>query len=50
LANDVSEGTFGADENHVWLVTKTETQDWKPQSKQAVAERLVKEIILSSRA
>ena len=40
VANDVSEGVFGSDSNHVHLVTASGAADWGPASKQAVAQRL----------
>jgi phosphopantothenoylcysteine decarboxylase/phosphopantothenate--cysteine ligase len=40
VANDVTEGVFGTDSNHVHLVTADGAQDWGAASKQAVAERL----------
>ncbi len=45
VANDVSEGTgvFGGDENTVHLVTSDEeVESWSRQSKEAVAERLMR--------
>ncbi|WP_416906793.1 MAG: bifunctional phosphopantothenoylcysteine decarboxylase/phosphopantothenate--cysteine ligase CoaBC [Polymorphobacter sp.] len=44
VANDVSEGVFGADENHVHLITAHGHQDWGPASKASIAARLVQEI------
>jgi phosphopantothenoylcysteine decarboxylase/phosphopantothenate--cysteine ligase len=44
LANDVSEGVFGADSNHVHLVTAAGSEDWGAAPKQAVADRLVHRI------
>lgn len=41
LANDVSQNVFGADENHVYLITQSETQDWHRISKTAIAEKLL---------
>jgi phosphopantothenoylcysteine decarboxylase / phosphopantothenate---cysteine ligase len=40
VANDVTEGVFGSDSNHVHLVTAEGAQDWGTASKQAVADRL----------
>jgi phosphopantothenoylcysteine decarboxylase/phosphopantothenate--cysteine ligase len=40
VANDVSEGVFGSDANHVHLITQTGAADWGASSKQAVADRL----------
>jgi phosphopantothenoylcysteine decarboxylase/phosphopantothenate--cysteine ligase len=44
IANDVSEGVFGADSNHVHLITATGHQDWGHASKAAIATRLAQEI------
>jgi phosphopantothenoylcysteine decarboxylase / phosphopantothenate---cysteine ligase len=44
LANDVSENVFGAEENHVYLVSMTQTEDWKQSSKRRVAARLAEKI------
>jgi len=44
VANDVSEGVFGADSNHVHLVTAAGSEDWGAAPKQAVADRLVHRI------
>lgn len=35
---------FGEDENHVYLITQTSTQDWKNMRKTEIAEKLVTEI------
>ncbi len=35
---------FGEDQNHVYLITSSDTQDWRPMSKQAVATKLAEEI------
>ncbi|WP_328799188.1 phosphopantothenoylcysteine decarboxylase domain-containing protein, partial [Sandarakinorhabdus rubra] len=40
VANDVTDGVFGTDSNHVHLVTASGAQDWGAASKQAVADRL----------
>ncbi len=40
LANDVSEGVFGSDENHVHFITADSAEDWGVSTKQAVAETL----------
>lgn len=45
LANDISENTFGSDQNHVYLITSSNVIDWKPMSKKAIADKLVEEII-----
>jgi phosphopantothenoylcysteine decarboxylase / phosphopantothenate---cysteine ligase len=45
LANDVSDGVFGEDETHIHLVTRKYSEDWKKQSKQAVAKSLTDKII-----
>lgn len=44
VANDVSEGVFGSDSNHVHLVTATGVEDWGGQPKEAVAATLVARI------
>lgn len=44
LANDVSENVFGQDENHVYLITETTTEDWQAMSKTDIAQKLVIEI------
>ena len=44
LVGQKDKKTFGEDENHVYLVTLNETQDWQEMSKQAIAEKLVAEI------
>ena len=50
LANDVSsqgksgKSVFGADENHVYLVTSNNTDDWGAQSKRDVAQKLAQTI------
>ena len=46
VANDVSpeSGVFGGSSNTVHLVTKNGVEDWPPQSKQAVADGLVRKI------
>ncbi|MGQ0527312.1 MAG: bifunctional phosphopantothenoylcysteine decarboxylase/phosphopantothenate--cysteine ligase CoaBC [Alphaproteobacteria bacterium] len=44
LANDVSENAFGADENHVYLVKASGTEDWKKQSKTLIAQKLAETI------
>ncbi len=41
LANDVSNNVFGTDENHVYLITQSETQNWQRMSKTATAKKLV---------
>lgn len=45
LANDVSENVFGTDQNQVYLIDASDTQEWPTMSKTAVAERLTQEII-----
>lgn len=40
LANDVSAGVFGADENEVLLITEDGVEPWPCMSKQAVAAKL----------
>jgi len=46
LANDVSPetGIMGGDSNTIHLITATDVEDWPPQSKEAVARRLVERI------
>jgi phosphopantothenoylcysteine decarboxylase/phosphopantothenate--cysteine ligase len=44
LANDVSAGVFGADENHVHFINAASTEDWGPMSKQEIAARLAARI------
>lgn len=44
VANDVSEGVFGTDRNHVHLVTADGAEDWGAGDKSAIAERLAERI------
>ncbi len=44
IANDVSEGVFGTDDNHVHLVTAATTEDWGPATKAQIATRLANRI------
>lgn len=44
IANNVSEGVFGTDANHVHLVTAAGTEDWGAGSKSQVAARLATRI------
>jgi phosphopantothenoylcysteine decarboxylase/phosphopantothenate--cysteine ligase len=44
VANDVSEGVFGSDSNHVHLITATGSEDWGAQAKHAVATTLAARI------
>ncbi len=44
IANDVSQGVFGADANHVHLVSAAGAEDWGAASKAEVAARLVQRI------
>jgi len=48
LANDVSgtgaENVFGADENHVYLLTAAQVSEWPERRKQEIAARLADEI------
>ena len=44
VANDVSEGVFGSDSNHVHLITATGSEDWGAQTKHAVATTLAARI------
>lgn len=45
LANDVSQKVFGSHENHVYLITRSGAEDWGKTSKDAVAGKLLTEII-----
>jgi phosphopantothenoylcysteine decarboxylase/phosphopantothenate--cysteine ligase len=46
IANNVAESeVFGADENHVYLVTNNETTEWPRSSKETIARDLTQEII-----
>ncbi len=46
LANNVAETEiFGSDQNHVYLVTDTDTTEWPQSSKETIARDLVQEII-----
>lgn len=47
VANDVSDGVFGEDNNHVMLLTRDGVQNWPRMSKQAVAAQLISLIIAS---
>ena len=44
VANDVAQGVFGTDRNHVHLVDAAGTEDWGAASKAEVARRLVERI------
>lgn len=44
LANDVSENTFGSDQNHVYLINSSGVKDLKQMSKTATAEAITQEI------
>ena len=44
VANDVSEGVFGSDSNHVHLITATGNEDWGGQAKNDVAATLAARI------
>ncbi|GGE11773.1 phosphopantothenate synthase [Polymorphobacter glacialis] len=44
IANNVSEGVFGTDANHVYFVTAAGTEDWGAGSKADIAERLATRI------
>ena len=46
LANDVSSGTgtFGGDENRIFLITRNTVEDWPKQSKSDVARTLADKI------
>jgi phosphopantothenoylcysteine decarboxylase/phosphopantothenate--cysteine ligase len=47
LANDVSNGTgvFGGEDNHVYFLDGTSEEDWGPQSKAEVGERLADRLV-----
>jgi len=46
IANNVAEDeVFGADENHVYLVTNNDTTEWTKASKRVIARDLTQEII-----
>lgn len=44
LANDVSQNVFGADENHVYLISETQQKEFERASKHDIARSLVLEI------
>ncbi len=44
LANNVSENLFGSDENQVYLITSSKTEEWEKQGKRAIARRLAAKI------
>ncbi|MDB5490626.1 MAG: bifunctional phosphopantothenoylcysteine decarboxylase/phosphopantothenate synthase [Micavibrio sp.] len=44
VANDVSEGVFGADENTVTLVTSAGAEEWEKAGKQDIAHKLAQRI------
>lgn len=44
IANDVTDGVFGTDSNHVHLVTTAGSEDWGAASKDAIATRLAARI------
>lgn len=44
VANDVSAGVFGTDDNHVHLISAAGVEDWGAASKSCVAARLVERI------
>ncbi|MCC7305802.1 MAG: bifunctional phosphopantothenoylcysteine decarboxylase/phosphopantothenate--cysteine ligase CoaBC [Alphaproteobacteria bacterium] len=44
LANDVSGDTFGGEENHLYLITRSGSEDWKRRSKKDMARTLVNKI------
>jgi phosphopantothenoylcysteine decarboxylase / phosphopantothenate---cysteine ligase len=41
IANDVSQGVFGADKNKIHVVTKTDVESWPELSKNEVATRIL---------
>jgi phosphopantothenoylcysteine decarboxylase/phosphopantothenate--cysteine ligase len=44
LANNVAENLFGGDENQVYLITSSSTEEWEKQGKRAIARRLAEKI------
>jgi phosphopantothenoylcysteine decarboxylase/phosphopantothenate--cysteine ligase len=44
VANDVTDGVFGTDSNHVHLITATGAEDWGAQAKADVATTLAARI------
>ncbi|WP_439533125.1 bifunctional phosphopantothenoylcysteine decarboxylase/phosphopantothenate--cysteine ligase CoaBC [Polymorphobacter sp.] len=44
VANDVSDGVFGSEDNHVHLLTGAGSEDWGKASKAAIARRLAMRI------
>jgi phosphopantothenoylcysteine decarboxylase/phosphopantothenate--cysteine ligase len=44
VANDVTEGVFGTERNHVHLLTASGAEDWGEAGKMVIAERLVARI------
>lgn len=44
VANNVSENLFGGDENQVYLITQSSTDQWDKQGKRAVAQKLAAKI------
>lgn len=44
IANDVSEGVFGTDENSVTVVTAAGTEEWTKSSKEDIARKLAQRI------
>ena len=44
LANDVSQNVFGADQNHVYLISETRQEDWQRIDKTAIAKKLATKI------
>lgn len=44
LANDVSNGVFGADENEILFITESGEEPWERMSKQGVAAKLIEAI------
>lgn len=45
VANDVSQGVFGSDNNKITLLTKNSHEEWDKMSKEEVAARLVTKIL-----
>ena len=45
VANDVSQNVFGSNQNHVYLITQNNEEEWPLASKDEIAVRLVKEIM-----
>ncbi len=44
LANNVSENLFGSDENQIYMISSSKTEEWEKQGKRAIARRLATKI------